>query len=99
MAYPGSPLYAQAVSKNLPLPENWSGFSQHSYDCQPLCTDHVSAAEVLGFRDQAFHDYFSNPHYLDKVTQAFGRSTRKHIEGMVRHRLKRKILEERDAAE
>ena len=32
MAYPGSPLYLQAVSKELPLPENWSGFSQHSYD-------------------------------------------------------------------
>jgi radical SAM superfamily enzyme YgiQ (UPF0313 family) len=99
MAYPGSPLYAEAVSKNLPLPENWSGFSQHSHDCQPLHTDHLSAAEVLGFRDQAFHDYFSSPRYLDMVTQAFGRDTRKHIDGMVRHRLKRKLLEELDAAE
>ena len=34
-----------------------------------------------------------------EATQAFGRETRKHIEDMVRHRLKRKILEERDAAE
>ena len=99
MAYPGSPLYAQAVSQDLPLPESWSGFSQHSYDCQPLPTDHLSAAEVLGFRDQAFHDYFSNDRYLDMVTQAFGWDTRKHIEEMTRHRLKRKILEERNAAE
>jgi len=47
MAYPGSPLYTQAVLKDLPLPENWSGFSQHSYDCTPLPTDHITAAEVL----------------------------------------------------
>ena len=99
MAYPGSPLYAQAVSKNLPLPENWSGYSQHSYDCLPLPTDHLIAAEVLKFRDDAFHDYFSNPRYLDMVTQSFGLETREHIEDMARHRLKRKLLEERDAAE
>ncbi len=99
MAYPGSPLYAQAVSKNLPLPENWSGYSQHSYDCLPLPTDHLIAAEVLKFRDDAFHDYFSSSRYLDMVTQAFGWDTHKHIEDMARHRLKRKLLEELDAAE
>ena len=99
MAYPGSPLYRQAVADGLPLPDYWSGYSQHSYDCHPLPTDQLSAAEVLGFRDQAFQDYFSSSRYLDMVTQAFGQDTRKHIEGMVNHRLKRKILEERDAAE
>ena len=99
MAYPGSPLYAMAVSQNLPLPENWSGFSQHSYDCHPLPTEHLSAAEVLKFRDDAFYAYFSNPRYLDMVTQSLGGKTREHIEDMARHRLSRKLLEERDAAE
>ncbi|MEE9318458.1 MAG: radical SAM protein [Rhodospirillales bacterium] len=99
MAYPGSPLYVSAVEKGLPLPEHWSGFSQHSYDCHPLPTDHLTATEVLKFRDDAFHAYFSNSRYLDMVTQAFGRDTRKHIEDMARHRLKRKILDELDAAE
>lgn len=99
MAYPGSPLYTTAVSKGLLLPENWSGFSQHSYDCQPLPTDHLTAAEVLRFRDDAFYAYFSSSRYLDMVTQSFGRETREHIEDMARHRLKRKLLEERDAAE
>lgn len=99
MAYPGSPLYVQAASKNLPLPENWSGFSQHSYDCLPLPTDHITAAEVLRFRDQAFHTYFSSTRYLDMVAQIFGWETRDHVEDMARHRLKRKILEELDAAE
>ena len=97
MAYPGSPLYTQAVLKDLPLPENWSGFSQHSYDCTPLPTDHITAAEVLEFRDQAFQTYFSNTRYLDMVTQVFGRDTRNHVEDMAQHRLKRKLLEELDA--
>jgi len=99
MAYPGSPLYTEAVSKELPLPALWSGYSQHSYDCQPLPTEHVSAADVLRFRDDAFHTYFSSTRYLDMVTQSFGWDTRKHIEDMETHRLKRKILEETAAAE
>ena len=82
---------------DLPLPENWSGFSQHSYDCTPLPTDHITAAEVLEFRDQAFQTYFSNTRYLDMVTQVFGRDTRNHVEDMAQHRLKRKLLEELDA--
>jgi radical SAM superfamily enzyme YgiQ (UPF0313 family) len=98
MAYPGSPLYLQAVADGLALPEQWSGFSQHSYDCLPLATEHLTSAEVLRFRDQAFHDYFSSQRYLDMVTQVFGWDTRNYTEEMARHRLKRKILEEQDAA-
>ncbi|MBP7669746.1 MAG: cobalamin-dependent protein [Ferrovibrio sp.] len=98
MAYPGSPLYTQAVANGWALPDNWSGFSQHSYDCQPLPTEKVSAAEVLAFRDEAFHAYFEHPRYLDMVTQRFGWDTRRHIEEMARHRLKRKLLEERERA-
>ncbi len=93
MAYPGSQLYHQAVTNGWALPENWSGFSQHSYDCQPLPTEKVSAAEVLRFRDEAFHAYFAHPRYLDMVTQRFGWDTRHHIEEMATHRLRRKLLE------
>jgi anaerobic magnesium-protoporphyrin IX monomethyl ester cyclase len=99
MAYPGSPLYAMAVQNDWPLPETWAGFSQHSYDCTPLPTEKVSAAEVLRFRDNAFHTYFSDKRYLDMVTQQFGWDTRKHIEEMAEHRLKRRIVEDLEAAE
>lgn len=99
MAYPGSPLYTQAVAKGWPLPRDWSGYSQHSYDCQPLPTDHLTAAEVLRFRDRAFHAYFSNARYLDMVRQVFGKETRNHVVDMASYRLKRKLLEELDAAE
>lgn len=99
MAYPGSPLYAMAVQNDWPLPETWAGFSQHSYDCTPLPTEKVSAAEVLRFRDNAFHTYFADKRYLDTVTQQFGWDTRKHIEEMAEHRLKRRIVEDLEAAE
>lgn len=93
MAYPGSQLYNLAIDQGWKLPESWSGFSQHSYDCQPLPTEALPASEVLRFRDLAFHEYFANPRYLDMVTQRFGWDTRKHIEDMAVHRLKRKLLE------
>lgn len=99
MAYPGSPLYATAVAKGWPLPERWSGYSQHSYDCMPLPTEKLSAAVVLKFRDQAFHDYFASPRYLDMVQRRFGNDTRAHIQDMASHRLRRKILEGLEAAE
>lgn len=99
MAYPGSPLYAMAITNDWPLPESWAGFSQHSYDCRPLPTEKVSAAEVLRFRDEAFHTYFADKRYLDMVTQQFGWDTRKHIEEMAEHRLKRRLVEELEAAE
>ena len=38
MAYPGSPLYALALRNGWPLPEKWSGYSQHSVDALPLPT-------------------------------------------------------------
>ncbi len=94
MAYPGSALYAMAVEKGWDLPAAWSGYSQHSVDCQPLPTEHLGAAEVLRFRDDAFHEYFTNKRYLDMVTQRFGWDTRRHIEGMARTRLRRRLLEE-----
>jgi anaerobic magnesium-protoporphyrin IX monomethyl ester cyclase len=94
MAYPGSPLYQLAIENDWALPKTWSGFSQHSYDCLPLPTEKVSAAGVLKFRDDAFDHYFTNKRYLDMVTQKFGWETRKHIEQMSRHKLRRKIVEE-----
>jgi radical SAM superfamily enzyme YgiQ (UPF0313 family) len=94
MAYPGSKLFQLATQKGWSLPEAWSGYSQHSYDCLPLPTNTLSSAEVLAFRDQAFHDYFENPSYLDMVQNVFGLETRLHIEEMSLTRLNRKILEE-----
>lgn len=94
MAYPGSPLYQLALENRWELPDSWSGFSQHSYDCKPLRTEKVSAAEVLRFRDAAFHEYFENKRYLGMISEKFGLETRRHIEQMAGLRLRRKLLEE-----
>ena len=95
MAYPGSPLYGMAAAKGWPLPASWSGYSQHSYDCLPLPTETVSAADVLRFRDRAFERFFSSQRYLDMVSEKFGPETRRHIRQMTRQKLRRRILEQR----
>lgn len=92
MAYPGSKLYTMAIEQGWELPKNWSGYSQHSYDCRPLDTEHVGAADVLAFRDAAFDRCFTSPAYLDMVSAKFGPETRAHIEQMTRHKLKRALL-------
>lgn len=91
MAYPGSQLYVMALEKNWQLPDSWLGFSQHSFDCLPLRTEHITAGEVLGFRDYAFHKYFESPSYLKLVKDKFGQDTYKHITDMTKHRLQRKF--------
>jgi anaerobic magnesium-protoporphyrin IX monomethyl ester cyclase len=89
MAYPGSPLYQQALARGWQLPEKWSGYSQHAVDTLPLPTYHLSAAEVLRFRDDAFHTYFAHQPYLDMVRTKFGEATVAHIREMTQHRLER----------
>jgi radical SAM superfamily enzyme YgiQ (UPF0313 family) len=93
MAYPGSKLYDIAIKEKWKLPENWSGFSQHSYDCLPLRNKQLSAAQILKFRDEAFDKYFSNPVYLNMLDEKFGRSVREHIEGIAAKKLKRKLYD------
>lgn len=89
MAYPGSPLYQLALEQGWPLPEKWSGYSQHSVDTLPLPTKYCSAADVLRFRDRAFQIYFSNSRYLDMIARKFGHETAQHIREMASHRLER----------
>ncbi len=94
MAYPGSKLYDLSIAEEWQLPQVWYGFSQHSYEMLPLPTKHVSAAEVLNFRDNAFHEYFENPLYLEMIEKKFGTLVRSHLEEMTTTRLKRRLLEE-----
>jgi radical SAM superfamily enzyme YgiQ (UPF0313 family) len=92
MAYPGSPLYALAVSRGVPLPRNWTGYSQHSRDCLPLPTRHLPAREVLRFRDAAFLEYYTDRGYLDMVERRFGTESVEGIRRMTAHKLERDLL-------
>jgi radical SAM superfamily enzyme YgiQ (UPF0313 family) len=92
MAYPGSPLYSLAVRQGIPLPQRWSGYAQHARDCLPLPTRHVTAREVLQFRDQAFLAYYTNEQYLDMLKARFGPTTVAHVKQMTSYRLERDLL-------
>jgi radical SAM superfamily enzyme YgiQ (UPF0313 family) len=92
MAYPGSPLYALAVRQNIPLPQRWTGYSQHSTDCLPLPTRYVTAREVVQFRDRAFQRYYTDERYLNMVAGRFGPETVGHIKHMTSYRLERDLL-------
>jgi radical SAM superfamily enzyme YgiQ (UPF0313 family) len=90
MAYPGSPLYDEALRRGWRLPDAWSGYSQHSVDTLPLPTRHISSSEVLRFRDRAFDTYFTHEPYLQLVRHKFGEATVAHIREMTKHKLARK---------
>jgi radical SAM superfamily enzyme YgiQ (UPF0313 family) len=92
MAYPGSQLYNLAMKEGWPLPEKWSGYSQHAVDTLPLPTKYLSGAEVLRFRDEAFQVYYSSRKYLDVIKRKFGLATENALREMASHKLKRKIL-------
>jgi len=89
MAYPGSPLYEQAVQLGWKLPDTWSGYSQHAVDTLPLPTRHLPAGDVLRFRDEAFVKYYTHEPYLAMVQQKFGADTVAHIRQMTSHQLTR----------
>lgn len=92
MAYPGSQLYTLAVREGWPLPQRWSGYSQHSVDSLPLATKYLLASEVLRFRDHAFQAYFANPNYVDMIARKFGPETVKHVQEMTSHELERQYV-------
>lgn len=94
MAYPGSTLYDNAIDKYLPLPDGWDGFSQHGYVTKPLPTNHISAREVLKFRDNAFNTYHSSPKYLKMMQIRFGNRVVEHLERMLSVKVRRKLLED-----
>lgn len=93
MAYPGSELYNIALNEGWELPKEWTGYSQHSYNIQPLPSKTVSAKDIVAFRDNAFHEYNENPRYLDMLEEQFGNDVKEHMEEITKTRLKRRILE------
>jgi len=92
MALPGSELYRDAISKGYELPENYEGYSFHSYNTIPLPTNNLKPWEILKFRDSAFTKYFTNEKFLEKIKNKFGNNARQNILKMTKIRLKRKII-------
>jgi hypothetical protein len=85
-------MYHLAQRNGWALPGSFEGYAFLSYESEPLRTKHVTAAEVLRFRDDAWQRYFTNPAYLALVETRFGAVERNNVEDMTRIRLKRKLL-------
>ncbi len=92
MALPGSPLYYEAKTRNIKMPESYSGYGFLSYECQPMATKTVSAADVMRFRDEAWKKYFHYQPYIDLVKKRFGPNALDNITGLKDVKLRRRIL-------
>jgi radical SAM superfamily enzyme YgiQ (UPF0313 family) len=91
-ALPGSRLYRTALENGWELPTEYAGYAFLSYEAQPLPTKHLSAAEVVRFRDEAWNRYFSHEPYLKLVEEKFGFEQRKNVEDLSKIKLRRRIL-------
>tara|TARA_Y100001963_G_C6697404_1_gene407643 strand:- start:261 stop:1079 length:819 start_codon:yes stop_codon:yes gene_type:complete len=92
MALPGSRVYKDAVLNGDELPDDYIGYSFHSYETKPQPTEHLTPEQILKFRDEAWHFYHTNPRFLDKIEKLHGPKIRKNIEKQTKIKLKRKIL-------
>ena len=91
-ALPGSPLHLKAKAEGWELPDTYQGYGFLSYEAAPMSTKHVSAAEVVKFRDMAWHRYHTDPNFLNLVESKFGVDARVGINDLTKIKLKRRIL-------
>lgn len=91
MALPGSELYENTPEQD--LPKTWAGYGQLAYECQPLPTKHLTAAEVLQFRDTAWQSYMNRSEYHTMLRHKFGPEAVVDVKAMAQIPLKRKLLE------
>lgn len=94
MAYPGSKTYREYIENGEKLPENWMAYAQYSYECTPKGSKYLSPAQVLEYRDWAFHAFFEdNGRYFENIEQKFGKQAVASIQESTKGRLRRKLLE------
>ena len=90
--YPGTELESYAKEQGWRLPKTPSQYAQYAHDFLPLPTKHLTAKEVLKFRDTAWLSYHKNTEYLQMVLRDFGMDTLKEINDMTTRKLDRKLL-------
>lgn len=93
-AYPGSPLYEQAIKEGWKLPDTWGGYSPYSYEHLPLPTKFLTSVDVLSFRDEAYIKYYTNERYQKMIKDKFGEEVLMGIKTTLTKKLRRKYLEE-----
>ena len=96
MALPGSQLYKEAKDKGKKLPTDYDQFSFHSYKTRPLSTEKLHDFEILELRDLKFNEYFSSNNFHLKITNKFGKVASENIKSMLKIKLKREIIENKN---
>jgi len=94
MPLPGSALYKQALEKGYDLPKTYEGYSFFSENTVPLPTESLTPAEILKFRDNAFHAYHTNENFLARVRGKYGDAQVNNLKELTKVKLKRNILGE-----
>ncbi len=92
MALPGSRLHKEALENGYVLPDNYEGYSFHSYNTQPLPTEHLTPGQILELRDRCYVEYHNYPPFLDRIKNRYGDSASNNIKEMTKVKLKRKLL-------
>lgn len=96
-AYPGTPLYDRYLKDGIiEEPKSWKEYSLYGYECKPCKTKHLTAAEVLWWRDMKYVAYYQRPEYLSMIEEKYGKKTRDHVASMASTILPRKIVKEMD---
>lgn len=93
VAFPGSKLFTDLTATGWKPPE-WSAYSFHAYNHEPLRTKYLSAKSVLTRRDAAFETYMKSEKYLGMIEKKFGIEAVESIKRMAAVPLKRKLLED-----
>jgi anaerobic magnesium-protoporphyrin IX monomethyl ester cyclase len=92
MPLPGSKLYKDALLAGYKLPQNYTEYSFHSYDTNPVPTDKLTSSEILKFRDESYIKYHTSPKFLEKIKSKYGQVAVDNILYNTKIKLKRKIL-------
>ena len=65
---------------------------QHISKRLHLPSKHLSAAEILAFRDKSWDKYHTNPKYLKLLEKKFGLNAVNNLKQTTKIKLKRKLL-------
>lgn len=91
-AYPGTRLHEISVQKGYPLPEKWGQYGFFAPDALPMRNEHLSAEEIVRFRDNAFNEYFNSERYQNMIAEKFGQGVLDYLKTKV---LSKKIVRTR----
>ena len=92
MPLPGSQLYKDALEAGYELPNDYEGYSFHSYNTVPIPTDNLTSKQILKFRDEAYLEYHQSEKFLSKVKKKYGQTSVNNILKNCKIKLKRKLL-------